>query len=726
MLKRIYLLETILFLVLLVSSMTAGAQNFYSMGHGSDRTVYNTSLNGCSYTPFLTLCEDGEIAVYKDTLYYVSDSVLYRKIISTPAAPCIAITSFPLGANTITVDAAGVVYVSTYFVLYSYSAANGVTLHGSFPSSLNPGGGIDFYKGKLYKIGYNSSNQRQCIIEVNINQPALSTDYMDLQNQNGYLGLVSVPVTCDSTDFYAIYPIGLGRNDFIKLDMINKLELGVVCNYPTRAGFSSILPGGTFTRPVIDSIITKPTCSQTNNGSVRMVAHDPGRPVTYILNGITDSTGIFTGLTPGTYTITVMNDLGCTKDTSFVIGASTYPSVSTTAINLSSCITNDGKIAVVSLNNEILKYSINNGPYQVIDTFRNLAAGNYLISAINIPGCTVSSTVNLTRPSINKNGITITTTDPVCSQKNGSIQIAAQNVFTPISFSLNGISSSSGIFPGLDAASYQITVTDGKGCTFDTSILLKTFPIPHVDSINIKGTCTSSGNNGSINIFAANIPGVLTYTINTVSNNTGIFSSLGAGNYTARISNSNDCYKDTSLIVKTLAPPSFTATVINPDCLIKTGSIALSAAINNINLKYSINGSPYIVVDTVKNLSAGSYIISAMNVEGCTVNQTATIIANPDTVCSSIYFPGAFTPNHDGINELFKPGVYGVLEKYELKVYNRFGETVFETNDNTKGWDGTAKGKPVVNGIYVWYSTYKFFGNNQSEQVKKGTVVLLR
>jgi gliding motility-associated-like protein len=89
-----------------------------------------------------------------------------------------------------------------------------------------------------------------------------------------------------------------------------------------------------------------------------------------------------------------------------------------------------------------------------------------------------------------------------------------------------------------------------------------------------------------------------------------------------------------------------------------------------------------------------------------------------------VYFPNAFTPNHDGANDLFRPLVNGQLKEFELFIYNRWGELIFITKDPANGWDGSCKGGALPTGTYVWFCRYQFAENPPAEQ--KGTVLLIR
>lgn len=114
----------------------------------------------------------------------------------------------------------------------------------------------------------------------------------------------------------------------------------------------------------------------------------------------------------------------------------------------------------------------------------------------------------------------------------------------------------------------------------------------------------------------------------------------------------------------------------------------------------------------------GLYSLFATNV--CGTSYAEIIVA--ENTCQ-IYFPNAFTPNNDGKNDFFKILNAYNLSDYNLSVYNRYGEKIFETNDYLKGWDGYYKYQKAEPGVYVWKCIFK--ENNVLNNIK-GTVLLLR
>ncbi|WP_211302108.1 gliding motility-associated C-terminal domain-containing protein [Chitinophaga niastensis] len=87
--------------------------------------------------------------------------------------------------------------------------------------------------------------------------------------------------------------------------------------------------------------------------------------------------------------------------------------------------------------------------------------------------------------------------------------------------------------------------------------------------------------------------------------------------------------------------------------------------------------------------------------------------------------PNAFSPNGDGRNDVFRPIVRGQMFEYELRIFNRWGELIFITSDDHRGWDGKYKGTPVDVGTYVWWLSYKKVAGGKSN-VLKGEVTVVR
>ena len=114
------------------------------------------------------------------------------------------------------------------------------------------------------------------------------------------------------------------------------------------------------------------------------------------------------------------------------------------------------------------------------------------------------------------------------------------------------------------------------------------------------------------------------------------------------------------------------------------------------------------------------YLITVIDDAGCIVSDSLVIkISNPE-----LLIPTAFSPNGDGVNDAFK-ALNKNLVKYNLQVYNRWGEKVFESTDPADGWDGVYQGIEQGMGVYVWQCEYLFAGAPKSKTAK-GNVTLMR
>ncbi len=95
----------------------------------------------------------------------------------------------------------------------------------------------------------------------------------------------------------------------------------------------------------------------------------------------------------------------------------------------------------------------------------------------------------------------------------------------------------------------------------------------------------------------------------------------------------------------------------------------------------------------------------------------------PDRYCN-LFLPSAFSPNGDGINDLFRPIAYGAIAGYLMNIYNRWGEMIYQVRSESKGWDGTHNGIIVDGGVYYYRCSYDCLLKGNA--ILKGEVTLIR
>jgi gliding motility-associated-like protein len=89
-----------------------------------------------------------------------------------------------------------------------------------------------------------------------------------------------------------------------------------------------------------------------------------------------------------------------------------------------------------------------------------------------------------------------------------------------------------------------------------------------------------------------------------------------------------------------------------------------------------------------------------------------------------IYVPSAFTPNHDGLNDVLRPTLMGIKQLHYFRIYNRWGQLLFETKNDRIGWDGEVHGTPQTTQVVVWI--VEGLGVDGKVYSKKGTSTLVR
>jgi gliding motility-associated-like protein len=90
----------------------------------------------------------------------------------------------------------------------------------------------------------------------------------------------------------------------------------------------------------------------------------------------------------------------------------------------------------------------------------------------------------------------------------------------------------------------------------------------------------------------------------------------------------------------------------------------------------------------------------------------------------AIHVPSAFTPNGDGKNDFLKPIIFGIKKLAYFRIFNRFGELMYETNTNRQGWDGSYKGRKQDTQTFVWI--VEVLAGDGKIYTNKGTTILLR
>jgi gliding motility-associated-like protein len=341
------------------------------------------------------------------------------------------------------------------------------------------------------------------------------------------------------------------------------------------------------------------------------------------------------------------------------------------------------------------------------------AAITYKVIVNNVFNCKDSAFVTIAVKA--KPVVKVTAGSTIC--KGDSIQLVATGGGTYQWKPSTGLSNalvSNPIASPQTSTNYSVVVTNAEGCqdSLQTSVSINPKPKPNLG----KDTLLCTAENLMLNAF---LPTADSYSWSTgeitpsiTVNKPGIYS------VSVKLNNCKSPTADT-ILIGSLPLPSVQ---VGKDTVICNASVLRVDAQGNYIESYLWNtGSrdSFILVNT-----AGLYKITAENKCG---NVSDSILVKVEVCSRELYFPSAFTPNHDGRNDVFKAAFLQGTQvyDYELRVYNRWGEEVFTTNDIKKGWDGRVHGKDQETDVFVWYAKFRKTPGGQVE-LKKGTVTLIR
>jgi len=298
------------------------------------------------------------------------------------------------------------------------------------------------------------------------------------------------------------------------------------------------------------------------------------------------------------------------------------------------------------------------------------------------------------------------------SYNTGFIETYATSPFPPVNYNWTTPNPINPNQYNLKKGIYTLQLTDDYGCIFDTTFILQEPPFLMLTSNFAHDTCYRKV--GMAEVIVAG--GVFPYNYLWSNNSTfATINNLNGGNYTVTITDANNCKKSEQFY-------------IDPDFI--EGPTAEFNVIPDLNIHhlYRQMENPIIFIDksideftlitnwfwefedgfvsneqdsrhSFPEIGDFNVTLAIENLYGCVDTITKRVIIEEFL----LYIPNSFTPQDDGINDVFLPKGIGV-KNYELKIYNRWGKHFFTSDDLNIGWGGTTdrKDKIAQNGIYVY------------------------
>lgn len=449
---------------------------------------------------------------------------------------------------------------------------------------------------------------------------------------------------------------------------------------------------------------TNPSCGQ-NNGFIEINATGAATPFVYVWNPNVGSGNTASNLAGGTYGVTITDANNCSTTVSTTLNATPAVTIDD-AIVYQSCGINSGAIRIFVSGGNGSAYTYTWTPnVGSTDSVSSLAAGNYSVIVSDATGCSATASYNVTvnTPPV----VTIAGDFSYCT--GGSAALSASG---GVSYVWDNGNTSSSI--DVTAGVYSVTATDANGCTGMASVTVSENLRP---AISISGVPAAYCEGTTVILAAA---GGISYLWSDNSTNNTLTISA-SGNYSVTGTDINGCSASSSVSID---PSSVLGTITLPDTVgvCEGDSILLDATTANA-LSYLWNTG-----NTTPTISINTSNVYAVTVSNACETKTASVIATFQGCACDFKLPTAFSPNGDGSNDEYKI-VYRCnnIISANIRIYNRWGEKVFETDSVNIGWDGIYKGALQPLDVFVAYVSVTYELDNKRKTFSQmGSVTLLR
>ena len=463
---------------------------------------------------------------------------------------------------------------------------------------------------------------------------------------------------------------------------------------------------------------TNPSCGGINGQVVLGVVTGGVSPYQYNFNATGySSTTTYSGLSSGTFTLSVQDANGCVYNASNIILTNgNGPSAIVTTIVNEKCTLSNGQVTLGNVTGGVspYQYNFNNLGYSNTTLYSGLSAGSYSLLVKDVNGCILTANNIVITNATGPTNVSISKVDEKCSGSNGQITIGNVTGGTaPYQFDFNEAGyNATLVHSNLPANSYTLSVVDANGCEFiSPNIDLLNTPGPtDIDITFVDAKCEKD--NGSIQVNSV-VGGQAAYLFslnNSTFSNTIQYNSLSAGQYLLKVKDANGCIYQQTVIISNFASPvadfDYSPMVISSEAQDVTTTNTSVGSI--INYQWTapngspINGNSLNFTTNFNIQTEGSYPITLIveNQSGCIDSITKYVNVKIDP---TIYIPNTFTPDGDAFNNSWIYYLNGYdIEKFTMRIFNRWGEIVWESKDPSIYWDGTYGGNLVQSGTYTW------------------------
>jgi gliding motility-associated-like protein len=527
--------------------------------------------------------------------------------------------------------------------------------------------------------------------------------------------------SCSSPAAYVNFATGItvtppaGSTQFQVTD-----NTGIVYTF-TTANLVPCTTGPCTSLTVNSNSITNVSCFGGSNGAITVNASGGIGPYSYSWTPNIGNGASVNNLLAGTYSVSILDVNNCPGSISITITQPSVPLSVTTSSTSTLCGTANGSVTANGIGGTApYNYLWTPGNANTV-TVSNLSAGTYSIVITDANGCTSNGTATVS----NSNGPTVSCVVSNIScfgGTNGAAMAQVSGGTSPYSYAWTPSGGTNATASNLSAGSYVVQVTDNSGCIGTTSVSITEPTQIIITETIIPSSCTTD--NGSVSVVVTGGTGPYTYTWNPSGQTGTNISNLAPGSTASlAVSDAQDCATSESYLIEGVGTINVTASPISTSIL--SGQSVVINAFGAASYQWSPQDD--LSCSTCASTSASPtattlYTVTGTAPNGCTGQ--AEVMIYVTEVCGDIYVPTIFSPSSLN-NENKQACVYGnCIAELDYSIYDRWGQSVFETKDQNACWDGKYKGKELNAGVFAYKLTIKL--QSGDFVIRSGNITLLK
>ncbi len=470
-----------------------------------------------------------------------------------------------------------------------------------------------------YSVTFTDSNNCSDELEFILSNPTSfivnsTTNQIDCNGDND--GLIDLQISGGTGPFNYSWDNGASTED------ISNLAPGSYSVTIEDANFCQEIQSFTIIEPAAlqNSVQSNDlNCYDDTNGSISLNVNGGVPPYNYMWSTGQSGSSI-NNLAAGNYSVTISDNVSCSKIESFVIDA---PDELTSNINASQipCFSSANGAIDLTVTGGTTPYSFawSNGP--TTEDVSNLTAGTYSVVITDANDCTTSEQVTIEMT--NELVINDITTGVSCNgDTDGSIDINVTGGNGNYTYQWNnGLTSED--LANLAPGNYNVVVVDVSNCEGSASFVISEPEPINIQHFSFAESCINSSD-AMIELSIAGGSGDYTYLWSDQSTAASL-TDISAGNYFVTVTDSNNCSSTESFQIMTNPAPQVSSTIFDASCFgLIDGSINLSVTPTNNEYTYNWSNGP--TSEDLQNLSAGNYIVTVSFGNGCEVTESHTIL----------------------------------------------------------------------------------------------------